>query len=244
MKLVTDTELLSRFYGKESELDEGEKFLRNYILHEGWKAGGNMPKDMVRILKQDGTEKPLVKGDNDEKVDDEDDKRSEEVEVFEKKYNFRFEEPNAATITSHAREANAEETLRRKENTRKDARERAKERKEDMKKKQKEEISKLKELKREEIIEKLKKTDTISKGNIFEDRQLLERIQKELETDFIPDLYDKSMTRVFGEKYYDDAKGSEDDEAIEKERGIDLKLMKDGDVGGDDSEADAEATAK
>ena len=40
MKLVTDTELLSRFYGKESELDEGEKFLRNYILHEGWKAGG------------------------------------------------------------------------------------------------------------------------------------------------------------------------------------------------------------
>ena len=37
MKLVTDTELLSRFYGKDSELDEGEKFLRNYILHEGWK---------------------------------------------------------------------------------------------------------------------------------------------------------------------------------------------------------------
>lgn len=38
MKLVTDTELLSRFYGEhEEELDHNEKFLRNYILNEGWK---------------------------------------------------------------------------------------------------------------------------------------------------------------------------------------------------------------
>ena len=40
MQLVTDQELLSRFYGKENELDEGEKFLRNYILNEGWKDKG------------------------------------------------------------------------------------------------------------------------------------------------------------------------------------------------------------
>ena len=99
-------------------------------------------------------------------------------------------------------------------------------------------------MKREEIIEKLRKTDTISKGNIFEDRQLLERIQKELETDFIPDLYDKSMTRVFGEKYYENEMSSEDDEAIEAERGIDLKLMKDADVGGNNSEDDADAATK
>ena len=38
MKLVTDTELLARFYGdNEDELDHKEKFLRNYILNEGWK---------------------------------------------------------------------------------------------------------------------------------------------------------------------------------------------------------------
>ena len=38
MKLITDTELLSRFYGEhEDELDHNEKFLRNYILNEGWK---------------------------------------------------------------------------------------------------------------------------------------------------------------------------------------------------------------
>ena len=232
MKLVTDTELLSRFYGKESDLDEGEKFLRNYILNEGWKDKGQMEK-----LPKVDREKPLIKG-KDEKVDKEDDKREDEMDLFEKKYNFRFEEPNAATITSHAREANAEDTLRRKDNTRKDARERAKERKEDMKKRQREEISKLKELKREEIIEKLKKTDTLSKGNLFEDRQLLEKVQKELETDFIPDLYDKSMTKVFGEKYYEDEQ-SEDENAIETERGIDVKLMKDDEIEGSDSDQDS-----
>ncbi len=38
MKLVTDTELLSRYYGEnEEELDPNERFLRSYILNEGWK---------------------------------------------------------------------------------------------------------------------------------------------------------------------------------------------------------------
>ena len=43
MKLVTDTELLARFYGEgEEELDHNERFLKNYILNEGWKekSGG------------------------------------------------------------------------------------------------------------------------------------------------------------------------------------------------------------
>ena len=53
MKLVTDTELLARFYGdNEDELDHREKFLRNYILNEGWKekrttSGKNGRKTMV-----------------------------------------------------------------------------------------------------------------------------------------------------------------------------------------------------
>ena len=52
------------------------------------------------------------------KIDKEDDER---------------EEPNAATITSHARNALAEETLRRKQDTRKLARERKLDRKEEEK---------------------------------------------------------------------------------------------------------------
>jgi hypothetical protein len=37
MALVTDKELLKRFYGDESQLDDTDKFLRNYILLECWK---------------------------------------------------------------------------------------------------------------------------------------------------------------------------------------------------------------
>jgi hypothetical protein len=36
--LVSDQELLARFYGVAGEkLDASERFLRNYILNEGWK---------------------------------------------------------------------------------------------------------------------------------------------------------------------------------------------------------------
>ena len=56
------------------------------------------------------------------------------MDNFEAKYNFRFEEPNAATIVSHARKANEEDTMRRNETARKLARDRKKESKEELKK--------------------------------------------------------------------------------------------------------------
>lgn len=37
MKLVTDEDLLKRFWGDDKSLDSKDKFLRNYILLEGWK---------------------------------------------------------------------------------------------------------------------------------------------------------------------------------------------------------------
>jgi hypothetical protein len=37
---------------------------------------------------------------------------------------------------------------------------------------------------------------------IFSDRKLLEKAEKELNTEFIPDLYDKTMDAIFDEKYY------------------------------------------
>lgn len=58
-KLVTDKELLARFYGNDQELNAGEKFLRNYILNEGWKDSGAMQltkdKEMLGLLKSDAS---------------------------------------------------------------------------------------------------------------------------------------------------------------------------------------------
>jgi len=106
--LVTDTELLARFYGGDDKLDASERFLRNYILNEGWKDKSQMGASF---------EDPKLK-----KIDKEDEERLDDMDAYETAYNFRFEEPNAATITSHARNALNGETMRRKEETRKLAR--------------------------------------------------------------------------------------------------------------------------
>jgi len=56
------------------------------------------------------------------KIDKEDEERLDDMDAYETAYNFRFEEPNAATITSYSRNALNGETMRRKEETRKLAR--------------------------------------------------------------------------------------------------------------------------
>lgn len=80
-------------------------------------------------------------------------------------------------------------------------------------------------MKRDEILEKLRKAEFIGGSNILEDKRLLEKVEKELKTDFIPELYDKAMDKMFDQKYYE-----QEDEEAEYEitkKGIDLKLMKD-----------------
>jgi len=61
-------------------------------------------------------------------------------------------------------------------------------------------------------MDKIKKADKMSKGNLFEDRALIEKISKELETEFIPDMYDKAMNRMYGDKYYEDDIDEEEEE--------------------------------
>ena len=70
----------------------------------------------------------------------------------------------------------------------------------------------------------------------MEDKNLVEKIQKELETEFIPELYDKTMQKMFGDKYYE----ASDDDAKEAERNkaIDLNLMNDGEVENEESQDD------
>lgn len=72
---MTDTDLLKRFYGDEEQLDNTDKFLRNYILLQCWKD-----------KQGDGTSKLQ------EQIDAEDEQREEEMEAYEAKCNFRFEE--------------------------------------------------------------------------------------------------------------------------------------------------------
>ena len=83
---MKDTDLLQRFWGTEDGLDATDRFLRNYILLEGWKdkdARGKYEKSVQ------------------EKIDREDEQRDDEMEGYERAYNFRFEEPNSKFIVTH-----------------------------------------------------------------------------------------------------------------------------------------------
>ena len=83
----------------------------------------------------------------------------------------------------------------------------------------------MKNLKKEEIIERLKKAEFIAHANLETDHAIAERIQKELETEFIPDLYDKTMTKTFNEKYYE----NEGDEEMVVDPDLNINLLKDKD---------------
>jgi len=83
LKMETDTDLLKRFYGDQSKLDSTDKFLRNYILLQCWKDNGTKTSKVQ------------------EQIDREDEERDAEMEDYEQKYNFRFEEGTGAYITTH-----------------------------------------------------------------------------------------------------------------------------------------------
>jgi len=70
------------------------------------------------------------------------------MDVYEQKHNFRFEEKQAAYLTTHARDA-PEDSMRRVDDKRKQQRLTAQEKRDQDKLKRKEEINKLKALKRE-----------------------------------------------------------------------------------------------
>ena len=59
-------------------MDETDKFLKDYILNKQY------------IEKDDY--------DSDNSIDKEDEEREEKDDIFEQKYNFRFEEPNGTDI--------------------------------------------------------------------------------------------------------------------------------------------------
>ncbi|XP_046846378.1 protein KRI1 homolog [Xenia sp. Carnegie-2017] len=163
------------------DLDEDEKFLRNFILQK-------------QYIDKDSLETPTY----DEIVDDfeEDEEQLEKQEEFERKYNFRYEEPDSAQLKSYPR--NVTGTLRRKDNKRKEKREERNERKLKEKEKKKQELKRLKNLKKKEILEKLEKLKEVT-GNPnvgFND--------EDLEGDFDPVKYDEAMQKAFDDEYYNE----------------------------------------
>ena len=73
-----DVDILKRFWGKESDLDDKDKFLRKFILTKGW-----VDRDDIEDNLEDSEE------------------YEEKADTYEEKYNFRYEEPGGTQITSN-----------------------------------------------------------------------------------------------------------------------------------------------
>ena len=91
-------DLLEQIWGDDKKLSKDERFLRNYILSEGW-----LDKNTT------GLNKNLLL------IDKEDEENEDKFDAFENKYNHRFEEEGGANITTYQRNI---DSYRHKDDTR------------------------------------------------------------------------------------------------------------------------------
>lgn len=209
--------------------DVDEQFLSEYILNRGWKDPKHVP-DYDELTRQHH--------------DDVDEEFEEKADAFESAYNFRFEDPEAAQITTHSRDVEA--SVRRKDDSRKRKRQSVSERKELEQKQKMEELKRLKNLKKREILDKLRKIQDITGAEVegFEDL--------DIDGDFDPDAYDQKMANIYSQEYYTEADKKkpvfEDDidigDIYEAEpKGKKLKKAKKGHVEEDEDDEDLDMDA-
>ncbi|KAH7907347.1 KRI1-like family C-terminal-domain-containing protein [Hygrophoropsis aurantiaca] len=202
---------------EKSKQEEDHEFLMNYILNRGWidRTSRRVPtyKEITNTKSKtksktaakrasdenshshsgsdSGSDNDARNGHSqDDAVAVEDDADFDEIaERFETSYNFRFEEPDAATIKGFPRVLPS--TVRREDTTRKDARARRKERKDAELEKTREEVRRLKALKMREVRRRLER---IGREGGVADAGLAEL---DLEGDWDPAAHDAQMAGLY-----------------------------------------------
>lgn len=139
-KLAPELSVLKDYWSKP-DLDEGEQFLRDYILNKGYK---DQDKDKIPSYE-------AIVGDEDSI--DEDVKILQKQEDFEREYNFRFQEPDKNFIKSYPRRI--KNSVRPEDNTRIERRKKVIERKKKEMEKKQEELKQIKKKKRKQIMDKI-----------------------------------------------------------------------------------------
>lgn len=166
-----------------------EAFLIEYIMNRGW-----IDRERRALPTYD-----QIVGEAPEKEDLEEDERAvEEAEVFEERYNFRYEQPGGDQIATYGRRV--EGSLRREDTKRKEQRVERRERKTAEALRKREELKRLKALKRQEIEDRLRKIQAISGA-----KELPKDI--DLDSDFDPETHDRKMSALFNDAYYEQDEG-------------------------------------
>uniref|UniRef100_A0A3B3TTH7 Protein KRI1 homolog n=1 Tax=Poecilia latipinna TaxID=48699 RepID=A0A3B3TTH7_9TELE len=189
-----------RDYWNDPQLDDKERFLRDYVLNKGYLDEEEDNDDERCALVQEDVDDSEEEGES----------FLERQEDFERSYNFRFEEPGALQIKTYPR--NIATSVRTKDDRRKQKREEVKERKLKEKEQKREQLKQLKNLKRKEIMDKLQQLQELT-GN-----EQLAFSQADLDGDFDPNQHDQLMQKFFGDEYYgqdEEEKPQFDDEGNE-----------------------------
>lgn len=173
---------LEDYFGKkDDDLDENEKFLKDFFLNEGWidKDKNRLPsyRDIVGEVSEDEA-------------------HLEQTDKYEAEYNFRFQENAGAQVMGNPRVV--EGTVRQKGEVRKAQRQKKAERLAEEKRAREEELKRLKNLKKKEIVEKLEKIKTVAGATAG----LTSLGEDDLDEDFDPNEYDRKMQEAFGDSYY------------------------------------------
>lgn len=188
-----EKEIVNRYWSDTAVQSHSadDRFLHNFILNKRW------------IDREGRTDAYDV---------DEEEQMDERIDRFEAKYNFRFEEPNAAELISHPRKI--PDTVREEPNKRKEERERKRQIEEEKKEQVRKELEAVKKVKTDEIIDQIIKLQRVS-GN--KNPHYEKMIREALEGDFDAN-YDKVMAMVFGDDYYE----QNDDKSEEIEEYLDM----------------------
>ncbi|XP_075939729.1 protein KRI1 homolog [Anarhichas minor] len=193
-----------RDYWNDPELEEKERFLRDYVLNKGYLDENANDDERIPTYEE------VVQDDVDDS-EEEGETFLKRQEDFERSYNFRFEEPDAQQIKTYPRSIAT--SVRSKDDHRKLKRDEVKERKDKEKEQKREQLKQLKNLKRNEIVEKLKKLKELT-GN-----EELAFSQTDLEGEFDPQQHDQLMQKFFGNEYYggeEEEKPQFDDDEVEE----------------------------
>ncbi|KAL6841232.1 hypothetical protein ACP4OV_028750 [Aristida adscensionis] len=179
-------ELAGEVFGDDEELDENEKFLKDFFLKRPYLESGK-EKSYMDDIQGLSEEEEL-----------------EKQEQYEVAYNFRHEEAAASgavvpdRVLGHSRIV--EGSVRKKESSRKQQRKSKEERIAQAKQEQAEELKHLKNLKKKEIAEKLERIRMIAGIDADAACKLG---ADDLDEDFDPEDYDRKMKQMFDESYYE-----------------------------------------
>ncbi|OEL30076.1 hypothetical protein BAE44_0008906 [Dichanthelium oligosanthes] len=179
-------ELAGEVFGKDEELDENEKFLKEFFLKRPY----------LELGKEKSYQDDIQELSDVEELKDQ--------EKYEFAYSYRHEEAEASgavvadRVMGHSRVV--EGSVRKKESSRKQQRKSKEERIAQAKQEQAEELKHLKNLKKKEIAEKLERIRMIAG---IEGDAACKLGADDLEEDFDPEDYDKKMQEMFNDSYYE-----------------------------------------